>query len=125
MLNKSKIICFTATTKPELAKDFYENVLGLGLLEDSPFALAFDANGTMLRIQKVPEHVPLKFTALGWQVDDVRASITELSNAGITFERYDHFDQDEFGVWQSPSGAQIAWFKDPDENLLSLTQGPA
>ena len=58
MLSKAKIVCFSATKNAEAAKEFYQDVLGLTLLEDSPFAFAFDANGTMLRIQKVQEHTP-------------------------------------------------------------------
>lgn len=66
---------------------------------------------------RTPEH-----TALGWEVRDIRARITELSNKDITFERYPHFQQDDLGVWTAPSGAHIAWFRDPDGNVLSLTQ---
>ncbi len=122
MLNDSRLICFAATRHPEAAKEFYRDVLGLPLTEDSPFALAFDANGTMLRIQKFPEHTPAKTTVLGWHVADIAAKIAALTQRGVTFEHYPGLVQDQRGIWKSPSGAQVAWFKDPDGNTLSLTQ---
>ena len=103
---------------------FYRDVLGLALIEDSAFAIVFDANGTMLRIQKVSEHAPAKHTALGWRVDDIRQKIDALSKKGIRFERYDRLPQDDRGIWRTPDGADIAWFRDPDGNTLSLTQWP-
>jgi catechol 2,3-dioxygenase-like lactoylglutathione lyase family enzyme len=124
MLNDAKLVCFLATKDADAARDFYQNVLGLAPVEDGPFALVFDANGTTLRIQKVHEHVPARHTVLGWEVADVRSQIAELSRRGIRVERYDQLKQDEFGVWQSPSGAHVAWFKDPDGNTLSLTEWP-
>ncbi|HTE40451.1 MAG TPA: VOC family protein [Steroidobacteraceae bacterium] len=125
MLNNAEIICFAATSKPDAAKTFYGQVLGLPLVEDSPFALAFDANGTMLRIQKVQEHTPAKHTTLGWQVTDIRAHVAGLVRKGIRFERYERLPQDDVGIWESPSGALVAWFLDLDGNGLSLTQWPA
>ena len=124
MLETSQLICFCATKRAEAAKDFYQNVLGLKLIEDSPFVLVFDANGTMLRIQKVSDHVPPQHTVLGWKVDDLRSRIDELSKKGVRFERFDRLPQDEDGIWQSPDGAFVVWFKDPDGNTLSLTQWP-
>ena len=122
MLNESKIVAFVATTRPEGAKSFYEETLGLRLLSDDPFAVVFDANGITLRVQKVQAHTPPRHTVLGWDVADIRAEIGELSERGVSFERYEGLGQDESGVWTSPSGAKVAWFKDPDGNVLSLTQ---
>jgi catechol 2,3-dioxygenase-like lactoylglutathione lyase family enzyme len=124
MLGNSQLIGFAATRHSELATAFYRDVLGLRLIEDSPFAIVFDANGTMLRIQKVQEHVPAKHTTLGWRVDDIRSKIDELSRKGVRFERYDRLPQDERAIWRTPDGAEVAWFKDPDGNTLSLTQWP-
>jgi len=115
---------FLATINAEQSRDFYVDRLGLSLVGDEPFALVFDAGGTMLRIQKVEELTPARHTVLGWAVDDIEVSINELTAKGIAFARYDHIGQDELGVWNSPSGARIAWFKDPDGNVLSLTQHP-
>lgn len=125
MLANMDLMCFSATRNAEAAKEFYQQTLGLTLIEDSPFALAFDVNGIMLRIQKVQDHVPPKYTSLGWKVDDIEAQIQALSGRGVRFERYERLQQNAAGVWESPSGARVAWFLDPDGNTLSLTQWPA
>ena len=125
MINGAKIVCFVATAKAAAAKKFYRDVLGLSLLEESPFAIVFDAGGTTLRVQKVENVSPPSYTALGWQVDDIRAAIKRLNKNGIEFERYPGMGQDELGIWSAPSGALVAWFKDPDGNILSLTEMPA
>jgi catechol 2,3-dioxygenase-like lactoylglutathione lyase family enzyme len=122
MLNKSKLVCFAATTKPAEAKAFYGGILGLSLVEEGPFALVFDANGTMLRVQKVQEIPPAAFTMLGWEVDDIRSTIEGLREKGVRFERYEGLPQDDLGVWTTPDGSKVAWFKDPDGSILSLTE---
>ena len=124
MLGDSEVIAFTHTTQPERAKAFYADILGLKFEEEDPFALVFWAGRTMLRIQKLPELTPLPFTVLGWNVSDVRAMVANLSSKGVKFERYDAMPQDEAGIWLTPSGASVCWFKDPDGNTLSLTQFP-
>jgi predicted enzyme related to lactoylglutathione lyase len=124
MLNNSNVVAFVATSKPESAKSFYELTLGLSLILDDAFAIVFDANGVMLRVQKVLEHTPPPYTVLGWDVADIDASVTELSGRGVRCERYEWLEQEDSGVWTAPSGAKIAWFKDPDGNTLSLTQFP-
>jgi catechol 2,3-dioxygenase-like lactoylglutathione lyase family enzyme len=122
MLKKSKVISFVATQHPSRARKFYEEMLGLTLVEDGPFALVFDANGTMLRVQKVEAFDPATHTVLGWDVPDIVAEIKALSKRGIRFERFEGLPQDESGIWTTPQGAKVAWFKDPDGNTLSLTQ---
>ena len=119
---QSKIISFVATKKPELALKFYADTLGLKLITDDPFALVFDTNGTMLRVQKVELLLPAGHTVLGWDVPDIRATVQDLAKKGIRFERFNGLAQDESGIWTAPSGAKVAWFKDPDGNILSLTQ---
>lgn len=125
MLNSSKLVGFIATTKPDAALKFYQSVLGLELMDDSPFALVFDANGTSLRIQKVANLVPAAFTALGWAVTDLATMVQALAAKGVVFERFPGLSQDGRGIWNAPGGASVAWFKDPDDNLLSLTQLPS
>ena len=124
ILGRSDVIAFAPTTDPAKARAFYEEVLGLRLVADqAPFALEFDANGVMLRITTVQELKPQPFTILGWQVDDIEATIDRLSAAGVAFERYPGMnDSHPRGIWNSPAGARIAWFKDPDGNVLSLTE---
>jgi catechol 2,3-dioxygenase-like lactoylglutathione lyase family enzyme len=123
LLASSKIAAFSATTDPDRAKAFYRDKLGLRLVSDEQYALVFDAGGTMLRVQKVKEVPEAKYTTLGWNVPDIVATVEELEKAGIKFERYGMPGQDEKGIWTPPgSTAKIAWFKDPDGNILSLAQ---
>lgn len=123
-LGAADIIAFLATTEPERAREFYRATLGLRLVSDDGFALVFDAAGTMLRIQKVDEHRPPPFTALGWRVDDIAEAVAALSARGVEMARYPGIDQDGSGIWNAPGGAQVAWFHDPDGNTLSLTEFP-
>jgi catechol 2,3-dioxygenase-like lactoylglutathione lyase family enzyme len=122
MLSHQKLKSFIPTVNPAKAKEFYMNTLGLKLLSEDNYALEFDANGTLLRITTVPELTPHPFTVLGWNVDNITHTIESLINMGVVFERYSFFEQDKLGIWLAPSGAKVAWFKDPDGNLLSLTE---
>jgi len=122
MLTNRRITAFIATAQPGRARQFYGKTLGLRLVSDDRFAVVFDCAGVELRIQKVETLQPHPFTALGWHVTNIRESVSQLAKRGIVFERYGFMEQDELGVWQAPSGANVAWFKDPDGNLLSLTQ---
>lgn len=126
MLGRCDVIAFVATKDPGQAKKFYGATLGLRLLSDEPFALVFDANGTKLRVQKVRDVVPAPYTALGWEVPDIRGAIRGLVEKGVAFERFgDRFaglKQDDLGIWTADDGTKVAWFKDPDGNVLSLTQ---
>jgi catechol 2,3-dioxygenase-like lactoylglutathione lyase family enzyme len=123
LLASSKIAAFSATANPERAKAFYRDQLGLKLVSDEPYALVFDANGTMLRVQKVEKVGEAKYTTLGWNVSDIEATVQELEKAGVEFEHFNLPGQDEKGIWTPPgSTAKVAWFKDPDGNILSLAQ---
>jgi catechol 2,3-dioxygenase-like lactoylglutathione lyase family enzyme len=125
MLDKQPIIAFVPTIDAARARAFYEGVLGLRLVSDDPFALVFDANGTMLRVVKLQSFTPAPFTILGWDVPDIDDAVTRLTQRGVAFEHYAMPAQDPRGIWTSPAGARIAWFKDPDGNVLSVTQFPA
>ena len=122
LLGSQKIMAFVGTRRPARAKAFYGDILGLRLVSEDEFAVVFDAHGTMLRVSIVPKMTPAKYTVLGWQVPDIVQAAEGLKKAGVKLERYKGMPQDELGVWTSPSGAGIAWFKDPDGNLLSVTQ---
>ena len=122
MLSSADLIAFVSTSDLARARAFYEGTLGLPVLEGDPYAIAVDANGTMLRITAVPELRPAGFTVCGWRVDDIVAVIGELVERGVSFLRFDGMDQDDLGVWTAPSRAKVAWFNDPDGNVLSLTQ---
>ena len=124
MLNDAKVIAFLPTTDFAKARAFYEGILALRLVSEDPFAMVFDANGTMLRITTVQNFKAQQFTILGWEVPDIDAAVVGLAQRGVHFEQYGMPGQDQRGIWNSPSGARIAWFKDPDGNVLSLTQFP-
>jgi catechol 2,3-dioxygenase-like lactoylglutathione lyase family enzyme len=122
MLSSQKLMAFVATRDPARAKEFYGSTLGLRFVSDDGFALVFDANGTTMRIATVRELSPAPYTVLGWEVGDIESAVKELTAAGVAFERYGIFPQDELGIWSAPGGARVAWFKDPDGNTLSLSQ---
>lgn len=124
MLTTAPVIAFVACSNAAGALAFYRDTLGLTLIADEPFALVFDAAGTPLRIQKVQAVVAVPYTALGWRVPDMAAAVAGLAARGVRFERFEGMPQDASGVMTFPGGAQVAWFKDPDGNLLSLTQFP-
>lgn len=121
-LASQNIVAFVGTSKPAKAKAFYADVLGLPLVDENDFALVFDANGTMFRVTTVEKVSVAQYTVLGWQVDDIASAVNALGKAGVTFEHYEGMGQDNLGVWSAPSGARVAWFKDPDGNLLSITE---
>jgi len=124
MLGAQPIVALVATTQPDAAQAFYQDVLGLSLTSRDGFALVFDAGGTALRVAIVDKLQPQPFTILGWIVPDIAATARQLTERGVRFNRYDGMgmQQDELGIWRSPSGAQVAWFPDPDGNTLSITQ---
>jgi catechol 2,3-dioxygenase-like lactoylglutathione lyase family enzyme len=122
-LADQSLIGFIAASEPDRAKKFYRDTLGLPLVsEELRFALVFDAHGTMLRVAIAKEVIPARYTVLGWQVVDIGAAAQTLSEAGVRFERYPGMEQDELGIWSSPSGARVAWFKDMDGNTLSISE---
>ena len=122
MLVNKKLKAFVPTVNPGEAKSFYQDILGLKLLSEDEFALEFDANGTLLRVITVQNLIPPPFTVLGWNVDDIVSVIKQLNGKNVFCERYDSLEQDDFGIWTSPNGSKVAWFKDPDGNVLSLTE---
>ncbi len=121
---RGKAVSFLATTATAAAETmvFYRDVLGLDLVEDSMFALVFSDNGQMLRIQKVSEHIPPDHTVHGWAVADIGAEIALLATRGVEFSVYPGLPQSDNGVWTSPDGTKVAWFRDPVGNNLSSTE---
>jgi|SRR5271166_763392 len=122
MLGSMDIVAFVAITDGDRARAFYEGVLGLRFVKDDGFALVFDANGIMVRAAKMKEVKPAQFTVLGWQVKDISAMAAALRDKGVHFEIFGFFKQDELGIWTAPTGDKVAWFKDPDGNMLSVSQ---
>jgi catechol 2,3-dioxygenase-like lactoylglutathione lyase family enzyme len=113
------------TQNPEAAIPFYRDKLSLKFLRDDCFALVFDMNSVMLRIAKTRSFTPAPSTVLGWEASDIGAAVKRLEKQGVTFERYPNMGQDEQGVCTFPNGDKVAWFKDPDGNVLSISQHAA
>jgi catechol 2,3-dioxygenase-like lactoylglutathione lyase family enzyme len=122
MLGSTNIVAFVPIKDSERARAFYEGVLGLRFVQDDGFALVFEANGTMLRAAKMKDFTPAQFTVLGWQVSGIENMVRALQNKGVHFEIFGFFKQDELGIWTAPTGDKVAWFKDPDGNILSVSQ---
>jgi catechol 2,3-dioxygenase-like lactoylglutathione lyase family enzyme len=121
VLGSLNIVAFVPTKETEKARAFYEGVLGLRFVKDDGFALVLDANGIMVRIARA-QFTPAPFTILGWQVADIGNVAAGLQAKGVQFERFGFFEQDALGIWTAPTGDKVAWFKDPDGNILSVSQ---
>jgi catechol 2,3-dioxygenase-like lactoylglutathione lyase family enzyme len=121
MLSSEKLVAFVSTTNADHARAFYRDKLGLRLVSEDNFALVFESNGAPLRVALTKEVKPAQGTVLGWDVKDIRATILDLKKAGVTFEIFGFFKQDDLGIWTAPNGDQVAWFKDPDGNILSVS----
>lgn len=117
-------VSFILTADRIRAKPFYAGVLGLRILSEDDFAVTFDlGGGATARLTDLPDHRALPHTVLGWKVPDIRGAVRELRDRGVTFTVFQDFGQDTDGIWSAPGGgAQVAWFPDPDGNVLSLTQ---
>ena len=122
MLGKINIVAFVPTRDFDKARSFYDVVLGLRFVKDDGFALVLDANGIMVRVAKVQQFTPAQFTILGWNVSDIEEVVQDLQQKGVHFERFGFFKQDELGIWTAPTGDKVAWFRDPDGNVLSVSQ---
>jgi catechol 2,3-dioxygenase-like lactoylglutathione lyase family enzyme len=122
MLTGGKLVGFLTTTDYEKARAFYEGKLGFEFVSLDQFALAIRAGKNMIRITKAETFKPYQGTVLGWEVDDVRAVVLWLSSRGVVTEKYGFVPDQELGIWTAPSGDQVAWFKDPDGNVLSVSQ---
>jgi len=120
MLEHAEQVGFVGVSDLEVAQQFYGEVLGLELTDARPYALVHETSECQLRITLVEEVRAAPYTVLGWVVADLEGEIDRLLDAGVTFNRYDGMEQDERGIWASPSGARVAWFHDPDGNNLSL-----
>ena len=125
-LSAHPVIAFATIVDVERANRFYRDTLGLTLMNEvPPFALVFDANGVMVRLQMAKKLPEAYGTVLGWQVAEIGRVMENLRAVGVQFERFDGLVQDESGVWASPTGAKVAWFRDPDGNVLSVSEHPA
>ena len=122
VLASSDLVAFVATTDLQRARAFYAGVLGLSVVAEDPFACTLDAHGTHIRLTPVDEAVVAPYTALGWTVADITATVRALTEAGVVLQRFPGMDQDDDGTWRAPGGARVAWFYDIDGHTLSVTQ---
>jgi catechol 2,3-dioxygenase-like lactoylglutathione lyase family enzyme len=122
MLGAATVVAFVPTTDFDRARAFYCDLLGLQLVDASPYALVLRAGPTLVRVAKVDHLIPQPFTILGWVVADIAVVVGQLAQAGVGIERFTGMDHDELGVWTTPGGDRVAWFTDPDANTLSVTQ---
>jgi catechol 2,3-dioxygenase-like lactoylglutathione lyase family enzyme len=122
MLSSARLMAFVPIRDSKKARPFYEGVLGLRFVSDDGFALVMDSNGVTVRLAKASNFKPAVFTVLGWQVVTIDEAVSDLEKRGVRFEKFPGLPQDEHGIWTAPGGAKVAWFKDPDGNILSLSQ---
>ena len=122
MLSSSKIVGFVPTKDSQKARAFYEGKLGFQFVSDDQFALVMRAGETMIRIAKAKDFTPAPYTVLGWEVRDIEAIVRWLTQRGVVFEKYPFVQDRELGIWTTPGGDKVAWFKDADGNVLSVSQ---
>ncbi len=122
MLASSKIVGFVPTKDSKQARAFYEGKLGFEFISDDQFALVVKAGATMIRVAKAANFTPAPYTVMGWEVQDVVKIVDWLTARGVVFEKYPFVQDKERGIWSTPDGSKVAWFKDPDGNVLSVSQ---
>ena len=122
ILGTHSVVGFIPTKDFARAKGFYKDTLGLRLTATDDFALVFDSAGTMIRVVNVGAFHPASYTILGWKVKDATQAVSALTKRGVVFERFPGIEQDQHGIWNAPGGARVAWFKDSDGNILSVSQ---
>ena len=118
----SKLIGFAITTNPERSIAFYRDKLGLRFVSQDHFAVVFNSNGNMLRLAIMKEYTPPRYTVAGWEVQQIEPVVAELVKAGVKMNVYGMPGQAESGIWTAPDGNKVAWFEDPDGNVLSVSQ---
>ena len=124
MLGSATVTALVGTMKPEAAKAFYADTLGLKFINDDGYAQVFEGKNARVRVSKVPVINPAQYAVLAFQVDDIEKTVDGLTAKGVVFARFGFFVQDARGVWTAPDGTKVAWFHDPDLNLLSVVQHP-
>ena len=122
MLASGKMIGFVPTKDAQKARAFYEGKLGFQFVSDDPFALVVRAGESTIRVAKAQDFTPAPYTVLGWEVKDIDAVVRWLQKQGVACEKYPFVEDRELGIWTAPNGDKVAWFKDPDGNVLSVSQ---
>jgi catechol 2,3-dioxygenase-like lactoylglutathione lyase family enzyme len=122
MLDSGRLIGFVPTKDSKKAREFYEHKLGFQFVSDDSFALVMNAGGSTIRIAKAADFTPAPYTVLGWEVQDIESVVAWLQDRGVEFEKYPFVQDQERGIWKTPKGDKVAWFEDPDGNVLSVSQ---
>lgn len=122
MLANATVTALVGTVKPEISKAFYQDTLGLKFISEDTYATVFEGKNARVRVSRVPAVTPAAYAVLAFQVDDIDKTVDALTAKGVVFARYGFFVQDAKGVWTAPDGTKVAWFHDPDLNLLSVVQ---
>lgn len=122
MLSAGKLIGFVPTNDSKRSREFYESKLGFKFVSDDQFALVMQAGKSMIRVVKGAKFKPAQYTVMGWEVTDIVAIVKWLSERGVAFEKYPFVQDQKLGIWTTPNGDKVVWFKDPDGNVLSLSQ---
>ena len=125
MLAELDTIGFIPSADLDRARSFYEGALGLTVTYEDGFALVLGSGPSRIRVVAAGEFQAQTFTVAGWEAPDITSTVTGLLANGVVFERYDAMVQDELGIWTAPSGDRVAWFRDPDGNMLSLSSHSA
>lgn len=121
MREATRLVAFVETSRPDAARRFYTEVVGLSFAGDMGHALQFDTAQGLLTVVKTDTVIERRGTTVGWTVPDLPATVRALAARGAVFERFEGMAQDDLGVWRTPGGGGVAWFKDPDGNLLSVS----
>ena len=124
MLASGKIVGFVLTRDYDKARAFYEGKLGFEFVSMDQYALVMRVGGHKIRIAKTQNFTPAQGTILGWEVEDIKTVVTWLGERGVALEKYPFVQDRELGIWTTPTGDKVAWFKDPDGNILSVSQHP-
>ena len=122
MLTSAKMMGFLLTRDYEQARAFFEGKLGFAFVSLDQYALVMKAGENLIRISKGQSFTPLPGTVLGWEVHDVETEVRWLKQRGVDCEKYPFVQDKELGIWSTPNGDKVAWFKDPDGNVLSVSQ---
>ena len=110
------------TSDVDRAERFYSDILELPLEGRSHGALVYRVGQGSLRVSPVPSTSPTEHTVFGFEVEDMVAVITRLAAREVVFERFPGFSFSENGIWTAPDGTMVAWFRDPDGNLISIVR---
>ncbi len=122
MLGTSELIAFVGVTNVDVSTSFYRDTLGLKVVDSGAGHCVLDSDGSLLRLTLIANLINVEYTVVGWKVSQIEETAAELSARGVIFQQFDGIEQDERGIWTAPNGDRVAWFVDPDANILSITQ---